>query len=238
MPYVQLTVKAGKTIEVFKYFSTRYGNSSTNRGLRDKQTPEQQIKVNRDHAERNLRWLINENFGENDIHLVATYKRENRPDIETALKQRRNMLRRFERVYEKSGLEFKYIAVTEYKNTAIHHHLIINRIDVSLLQEKWTFGKLRPTYLDDTGDYSELAAYLIKETDKTFQNSDSPIKKRWSSSKNLKKPKIKKQIIKASTWNKTPKEKKGYYIDKNSIYNGEHKFTGHPYQTYIMRRIE
>ncbi|MEG1614391.1 MAG: hypothetical protein RR343_02780, partial [Oscillospiraceae bacterium] len=71
MPYVQLTVKAGKTIEVFKYFSTRYGNSSTNRGLRDKQTPEQQIKVNRDHAERNLRWLINENFGENDIHLVA-----------------------------------------------------------------------------------------------------------------------------------------------------------------------
>ncbi len=238
MPYIQQTVKAGKTIEVFKYFSTRYGNSGARRGIRDKPTPEQQMKVNRDHAERKLRWLINENFKANDIHLVVTYKRENRPDIETALKQRRNMLRRFERVYENAGIEFKYIAVTEYKNTAIHHHLIINRIDVSLLQDKWTFGKLRPTYLDDTGDYSELAAYLIKETDKTFRNEEVPISKRWSCSKNLKKPKITKKIIKANTWNKIPKAIKGYYIDTDSIYNGTHKFTGHPYQSYTMKLIE
>lgn len=236
MPYIQRVVWAGNTVEVKKYFSTQYGKKNQQRGIREKPTPEEQMRVNEDHAEEKLRWLISTNFKETDIHLVVTYFKDIRPDIETALKQRQNMLRRFARVYEKQGLEFKYIAVTEYKNKAIHHHLIINQIDVALLQKKWPYGKLRPTYLDN--DYAKLAAYLIKETSKSFRDEDCPITKRWSASRNLKKPKIKKQIIKANKWNDIPKPIKGYYIDTDSIYNGQHKFTGHPYQTYVMKRIE
>jgi len=238
MPYLKRTVIAGKTIEVKKYFSTNYGKQTSARGIRKEHTPEEQQKVNEQYALQKLRWLINTNFGENDIHLVVTYKKELRPDVEKAMVQRRNMLRRFKRVYESQGKEFKYIIVTEYKNKAIHHHMIINHIDVALLQDKWKFGKLRPTYLDDTGDYSKLADYLIKETKDIFSDNENSIKKRWSASKNLKPPKIKKQVIKANMWNDTPKAIKGYYIDKDSIYNGQHKFTGHPYQTYVMKRIE
>lgn len=238
VPYMKKIVKAGKTVEVYKYFATNYGKKSSDRGVKKNETSEEQLKVNEEHAKRNLRWLVNENFGKNDIHLTATYKPELRPDVETSQKHLRNMLRRFARVYEKQNLEFKYITVTEYKNKAIHHHLIINHIDVALLQDKWQYGKVRATYLDDTGDYSKLTDYLIKETSKTFRDKNCPIKKRWSSSRNLRKPKIKTEKIKASKWNEIPRTVKGYYIDTDSIYNGEHQFTGHPCQSYIMRKIE
>ena len=37
----------------------------------------------------------------------------------------------------------------------------------------------------DSGEYSELASYLIKETEETFREEDSPFKQRYSCSRNL-----------------------------------------------------
>ncbi len=43
------------------------------------------------------------------------------------------------------GADLKYINVTEYKNKAIHHHLLINHIegqDVSkMVRRLWKFGR-------------------------------------------------------------------------------------------------
>ena len=59
------------------------------------------------------------------------------------------------------------------KIKAIHHHIIINHIeghDVSkVVRTLWKFGRPGFKYLDGSGQYKDLASYLIKETSKTFK---------------------------------------------------------------------
>ena len=78
MPYIIEVVQAGKTIEVMKYYSSRYGKKGIKRGKRQNLTKEEQIKVNKRAAEKKLRRLINENFQEGDTHLVLDYRKESR----------------------------------------------------------------------------------------------------------------------------------------------------------------
>lgn len=238
MAYIKTTITAGKTIEVSKTYSARYGVKGIKRSENINPTPEKVKKINQRNAEKRLRRLINTNFGEGDIHLVLTYKKEERPDVEGAHKELKNFIKRIKRVYEKEGLELKYIAVTEYEGKAIHHHMIIPGIDMRLIQKKWPHGKTRPTFMDDTGEYSLLAEYLIKETSKTFLEDGAAMKRRYIGSRNLVEPTVKKEIIKAQKFNNDPKPVKGYYVDKNSIVNGIHEITGWPYQFYRMIKIE
>ena len=70
MPYIIEVVQAGRTVEVMKYYSSRYGKKGIKRGERKALTKEEQIKVNKRAAEKKLRRLINENFQEGDTHLV------------------------------------------------------------------------------------------------------------------------------------------------------------------------
>ena len=112
--------------------------------------------------------------------------------------------------FKKLGVDLKYINVTEYKNKAIHHHLLINHIegqDVSkMVRRLWKFGRPDFKYLDDTGQYKDLAAYLIKETSKTYKENDGGHKQRYSCSRNLIMPTPKTEIIKkAQRWAADPK---------------------------------
>lgn len=238
MPYIKKTVIAGKTIEVYKHFSSRYNKKGIPRASRANPTPEAVKKINEKNAEDKLRHLINTNFGHMDIHLVLTYKKELRPDAEKGKRDLANFLRRLRRLYKKQGKELKYIAVTEYKNRAIHHHLIINSIDMRDVVPLWDKGRARPTYLDETGQYGKLAAYLIKETAKTYKTEKSASGKRWNSSKNLVKPIIKKEVIPANSWRDEPKPLKGYYIDKDTVISGIHEISGYMFQRYCMIKLE
>lgn len=237
MPYVKKTVKAGKTVEIFKYHSARYKSTKNNtRRKNHTTTSTTQQRVNQEMSEQKLRWLMNANFSEGDIHLVLTYKQELRPTAEDAVKHLRNYLRRIDRVYTKLGLEFKYITVTEYENAAIHHHLVLPSIDFRLLQDKWPFGRVRPTLL--YGDnFGNLASYFIKETSKTFNKEEGCFGKRWNASKNLKQPKITREVIRADSWQMVPKALKGYQIIKDSVRDFVTE-DGYMSQFYEMRRIE
>ena len=66
---------SGRTVEVMKYYSSRYGKKGIKRGERKALTKEEQIKVNKRAAEKKLRRLINENFQEGDTHLVLDYRK-------------------------------------------------------------------------------------------------------------------------------------------------------------------
>lgn len=238
LPYIEKVVKAGKTIEVTKYHSNRQPGKKIPRGPNKSLTPEDVKKNNERNAETNLRNLINTNFGYRDIHLVLTYRRENRPATPEAAKaDLEKFLRKLRSHFKKQGRELKYIAVTEYKNKAVHHHLIISSMDTRELTEIWPHGQPRPTYLDSSGQYGQLASYLIKETSKTFNGEESVHGKRWCASKNLEKPKIITRIIAASTWQKEPKPRKGYYLEKSSEKSGYSEITGHPYQFYRLIKL-
>ena len=81
MPYVERVTKAGNTIEIERYFTSRYKKKGISRGDKVKPTKEEQEKVNTRQAERKLRILINANYGYGDYHLVLDYiRRKGEPD--------------------------------------------------------------------------------------------------------------------------------------------------------------
>ena len=171
MPYVERVTKAGNTIEIERYFTSRYKKKGISRGDKVKPTKEEQEKVNTRQAERKLRILINANYGYGDYHLVLDYiRRKGEPD-RTPEQMRQDIdvfLRECRKEYRKAGLEFKYIHVMEIgKKGARHHHLVVNKIDTEILQRCWYkayegHNRVKVFPLDDSGNYADLASYLIK----------------------------------------------------------------------------
>lgn len=242
MPYIKRTTYAGKTIRVDKYYSSRYGKKIA-RGPRQEVTDEAQQERNRQNAIRRLNAVLNCNFKDGDLHVTFAYMRENRPQsIEEAKKNYRALMRALAKAYAKAGVEFKYIAVTEYENKSIHHHIVLPKIDVSVLQKCWPFyqrGKVLISPLNTDGEYYKLAEYLVKETDKTAKKKGSMFKKRWNPSKGLKQPVIVREIIEARRFRTEPKLKKGYYLKKDVDFDlNSFDDMGLPRQSYIMVRME
>lgn len=237
MAYLKETCIAGKTIEITKRHSSRYGKKGILRGKNISKTNKQMAKINAVNAETKLRRLVNANFGYRDILLTLTYIKNERPNEEQAKKMVERFKRKLREVYKKNNMELKYVVVTEYKSTAIHHHFIINEMNKNQIAQLWEHGKAVFTCLDRSGQYGGLVHYLLKETQNTYVEENSPSKKRWDSSKNLKKPIIEKIVIQARKWKEDPKEIKGYMLDRNSIQKGVHSFTGWPFQFYSMVAI-
>lgn len=243
MGYFKTSIEAGATIEVCKSYTKRVGVKVRNG--KEKPTVEEMEKVNEINAERTLRLKINANFRPDDPFITLTYKKDERPTPEEARKNIETLIDKLRIQYRKLGDELKFINGTEYKNKAIHHHILINQIegvDVSKMVRKlWEFGRPHFKYLDDTGQYKDLAAYFIKETSKTYKEnkeSGKGHKQRYSCSRNLIKPTPKTEIIKKATrWLPDPKPIKGYYIDQETIYNGVDPFTGRQFQRYTMVKI-
>lgn len=241
MAYFKTTVKAGRTIEVTKSFTKRVGAAT--RGKKEKLTPEEMQKINERNAERKLRLKINANFVPDDIFGTLTYRKENRPSPEMAEKYIDRFIDGLRKAYRKVGEELKWVCVTEYMSKSIHHHILVNHIErydaSKMIRKLWPHGRPGFKYLDDTGQYKDLAAYLIKETSKTCKNNNGARKQRYRCSRNLIMPTPKTEIIKkAARWLPDPKPVKGYYIDKETIYNGVDPFTGREYQRYTMVQIQ
>lgn len=206
MAYMKKTVVAGRTMEVEKYLL--YQRPKRPRACKENPTPEKMAKVNERNARKKLRQLINANFGEGDLHLVLTY-RGRAPEPEEAAEHLKRFLRKMRKIYTAAGKELRYVVVTEYKSSRIHHHVVVNKMDVSEIRKLWEHGYLRLSVLDDTGDYHQLAEYLLKETSRTFR--ESPGGKRWSSSRNLVRPIEKKTTVKRSKFRDPPSEKLGAF---------------------------
>lgn len=251
MPYVERIVRAGKTIEVERYFTSRYKKKGIKRGDKVRPTSEQQKKINKRKAERDLRILINANYGYGDYHLVLDYIRRKGEPGRTREEMRRDMdifLRECRKEYRKAGLAFKYIHVMEVgEKGARHHHLVVNRIDTQILQKCWYkayegHNRVKVFPLDDSGNYAELAAYLIKYTDAHRKSEDGAMQgKRWNCSKNLIRPQPEYRVIPDREYFRAEaKPKKGYYVDKKSVSRGVHspEYCGYGYFRYILVRLD
>jgi hypothetical protein len=172
------------------------------RSRREKVTKPKQENLNDKNARRYLTQLANTNFGEQDLHVTATYKDKFLPaSIEEAEKEVSNFLRRINYKRKKEGLDpLKYILVTEYstkkneeKPIRIHHHIFINGgLSRDMIEDLWAkrrqrgqkkgerIGFINADRLQpDENGVAALCAYLTKHPQG---------KKRWSSSQNLEKP--------------------------------------------------
>lgn len=201
---------------------------------RQKQKPTSEaVKKNNDRlAEKKLTRLINANFYPGDLHVTLTYAVP--VDPQEAEHQLGVWIRRVRRQFKKKGIEFKYVAATEYKNHRIHHHVVMNYIDLNIIDTLWTQGRVRCTTLDQSRNYKALAKYLIKETQKTFREPGNATKRRWKSSRNLIRPVIKREWVSVRELWKDPKPIKGYQIDPDSIRRYQNPITGIEHLEYDM----
>ena len=228
---VRETWIAGAVISVM--LKSKFGSNTGTRQPKHNPTSAAVMKNNDRIALRKLAALLNMNFYPGDYHTTLTYAAD-APDQQAAKKELNNFIRRMKREYEKLGKEFYWVAVTEYENKRIHHHIVMSYIDHSIIQKQWTKGKIWTSSLDRTRNYTELAEYLIKETQRTFRKPENATKKRWSGSRNLKRAIVRRELVEARQLFEDPKPLKGYQIDADSIHRYEHPFTGLEHLEYQM----
>lgn len=202
------------------------------RAPKRKPSREAVIKNNDRIAEKKLARLLNANFYPADYHMTLTYAKVVSPA--EAKKELDNFLIRLRRRYKKLGKELKFVAVTEYENHRIHHHLVINFIPAEILVEQWKAGHVRLTALDQSRNYTMLAKYLIKETRKTFRKADNMTKCRYRCSRNMVHPVVMRQEVKLSSIMEEPKAFKGYILDEDSVRRFENPCTHIPHLEYMM----
>jgi hypothetical protein len=168
------------------------------RKRKKKVTQPAQANLNEKNARRYLTQLANGNFAEGDLFVTLTYAPENTPATERVAEHHvTNFLRRV--AYRRKKLELeplKYILVTEYKQDEegrltgrLHHHLLMSGMDRDLLESLWAERKkpigyvrtqrLHPDRSETGNGIERLVTYITK---------DPKGRKRWSSSRNLKRP--------------------------------------------------
>lgn len=226
--------------EVENIFSGRYGKRTPPSGRRAP-TPEEQERINEQQCIRKLRRKIHANFDKDDLFETLTYGRDRRPDPKGAAHELRLLLNRLRGIWKRAGTDLRYIVVTEYKSKSIHHHIIVNDLPdgtgAKKIAQSWSRnGHANTKYLYEDGQYEQLAAYLIKETSKTFRDPDNPSKLRYSCSRNLVTPVAKTRILKRDDWPEEPRAPKGYYLEKSSLVNGVNRM-GYRFQFYRLIKI-
>lgn len=210
------------------------GTHTGKRTERKNVTREAVRKNNYRLAVKRLARAINANFNQGDLSLVITYDDEHKPQGKTeAQKSVSKFLAALKYHCTKIGHTLKYIYVTEgiRSGKRIHHHIIVNLQDLALINKLWKYGYVRATALDDSGDYTKLAEYLMKE------QSDEVSAHRYHGSRNLIHPKVKRTDCNIEELDADPKAEPGYYIPKDSIRRYEHPVTGLPILEYRMVKL-
>lgn len=232
MKFYRDTIVAGKTVMTRIFASARIKNSKgEKREPKINPTRESVRKVNLRNAVWTLCALLNEYFGKGDLWLTLTYA--DAPDKAQAKKDLDNLINNLRRHHKKNNRIFRWIAATEYKNKRIHHHFVCSRTDLEIIEKYWPHGWITPKPLDASGNYLKLAEYIIKETDKTFREDDSPNKARYRRSRNMPLPEASREVVTDRVMRNGPVAPKGYDVDEDTVHKYEHGILGTDCMQYI-----
>lgn len=241
MPYIEERCIAGHVITIRRYHTLRFNCKGEKRADRIKLTTEAQANINNKNAERKLAALMNTNWTDSTGQLVTyTYKKDLRPPTEEDMQTDiRNMLKKL----RKEIKQVKYIYVKEIgPKGAAHIHMIMDTCEAQILKKCWGKGYVDVKPLDSDNDYTDITKYFIKYSNATEKTLGKRSGKRWQSSRNLKKPIIKKRVVNANTFSTKVKkstkhkyEKEGYYMVAGSEQTGYTEF-GFPYYSIKFRK--
>lgn len=243
--YVKKEIAVNDKIEIEKYYDGRYGAPGMPREKKKKVTPAEMARQNFWQRYQHLRRLMEINFAGGDLHVTLTCRIEDRPTKEEAPEVIRQFRDKMVRDYKKQGWECKYIITCEIGSRgAVHWHMILNNKKSNkdctwdIIRRHWKKGRPNMVPLDENREYGELARYIVKETAKRMENEQTIEKLSYIISRNLEKPVEKKSKKDAKKWTNPPRPPKGYEIVKDSVVNGINKFTGYPYQKYVVRILQ
>lgn len=131
---------------------------------------------------------LNANFYRGGYLVTFKYGPERLPEsYEQLCKNGQGLMKKLGAMCRKQGAELKRVLVNANWSPAkdrparLHHHVVMNEIDLSLLSSLWPEGELDIRRLRH-GDLTALADYLYRNV------KTEPGKKHWSPSRNLEKP--------------------------------------------------
>lgn len=236
-------------IEVEEYHDGRYGAPGSKRKEKQKPTREQMEKVNQWNKSKRARHRLRMYFkvGQ-DWFTTLTYRKEERPpDMKTVKQHFRKFYTAIRKEFRKRNCELRWIRNIECTSTGNWHiHLVITDLPgtniIKIMNQLWPHGKVKdPQLLYEKGELKDLADYITKDerTKKEYVSDgvfDHKITEAdYSSSRNMPLPEPKVDYLKR--WRKEIRPKEGFYVDKNTVFEGINQFTGHNYRHYTMIRI-
>lgn len=236
MPYIEKVTKAGRTILYERCYSSHIHPVGATRSEKEKDTTLAQKKVNMRKTAMELTILMNANFRPGDYHVTLTYEKDKRAEtIEEAKKDRKSFLDRLRKETKKGGELFTYILVTEIGTKgALHHHMVLNQMPTEWIRKAWKKGRIDVRPLDDTGQYSRLAEYFTKYAIR-YREISGKGSRAYLRSKHLVRPETKKRIVKnRGYFREEPREKKGYWLDRDTVHSGVSELTGWNFLRYIL----
>ena len=234
--YIRKTYRFANAIEVQEYHSARYGAPGQARQRKQKLTPEQVEKKNQRNREDTCRRKLRAHLCENDMYVTLTYAKEARPpDMVSAKEDFSKMIRKLRKEYRDLGHDLKWIRNIEVGTRgAWHIHMVMNRIrdaDI-LLQRLWSYGAVHIQLMNTDGEFRKLARYMTKTplTDPRLKEAQ------YSTSRNLPIPEPEKKILQGRSWRKR-QIPEGWYLDKESCWEGINPVTGYMSRQYSLLRI-
>lgn len=235
--YFQKTYKAGKTVEIHKGYSAREGRKYQ-RGEGEGVTPPAMADYNEKLSRRKLVRLINENFCQDDVHMVLRWPKNARPTPEYAAAELEKAKRTMRRRMKAAGRHLDYVSTTAIgERGALHHHLVTNLTDLALMRDIWTHGSVHMTRLYSSGDYSGLAKYFCGQEKGEEGGRIIIFGNRWSCSRGLTRTEPTRKTVHAESWREPPTAWKGYAVDVDSIELGVNPVNGAPYLFYRMVKL-
>ncbi|MBQ9566480.1 MAG: hypothetical protein IJR31_00230 [Lachnospiraceae bacterium] len=226
MSYYEKIIEAGNTIEVSRYYSWRTGRPEGMRRKKLDPTPERIKRANMRRRADRLRQLMNANFNDNDYwSLTLTYRQGEEPEtIRGVRDDAADFVKRLRKCAKLFGVEPRYIYVIGAGIHRRHVHITVNSLpDMAILTGCWIHGHVSMTKLYSDGQYRDLADYYIKNAMDTNEQEEALGEKpgQWYvPSRNLEKPKETKRLISAKEFRNEPRTRKGYYVEKESIFKG------------------
>lgn len=201
MPWYRTTVKSGPLVEVYEYFSRRKADDKTYipRGPNENATEEDQQKRNDTQSWKAARRIMCCNFSRSAGDMLVTFPHRPGTTEAQARMARRNLIASIGRRMEKKELVFRWLAVTE-KQSQWHHHIVMSGgLTLFELQGLWSEGFIKASPVDEKTQFAGLARYFTEEHKPRKGNPPSApsVKekrgkhaKRWSCSRNVKRPEI------------------------------------------------
>lgn len=243
MPYFERRIYSGNMLEVERYCATNGGRpiGSRNTG----RTTEEQEALNTAQSWRKLWRMINCNFSRKNGDMCITLRFCEPISAAEANAHYQAFMRRVRTVRKRKGLaDLRYILIRDEQSDRQHAHMIVNGgIPFAELSKLWKCGMLWGRLLDNTDNHKELARYLTKQykpkrgsdTNENAKAAHQKNKRRWTCSRNLARPTIKKRLCKRVTLHTAPSAPKGYELTAEAVRGAD--WLGNLWLKWVCRKI-
>lgn len=221
MPWYERRTISGRLLEVERYYATRDGRK-VSRSANVEETDDEQRMINDVQASNRLRRILLANFSPEAGDMLVTFTMSGDASRKTLDAAWKAFALKVKAEREKRSLpEWAWVKVPHCQSGRWHFHVVMNGgLEMTELQELW--GKqhrINTSILNLSDNYRGLCRYLL-ETEKprkgevagNAREQRAKYKRRWSCSRNLAKPVVKKRPISQRTVMQLPKAPKGYRL--------------------------